>query len=1160
MWPMPVELDEKLLSNAAGWDVMKLARAYVAQGQVLSSHWAHPLLRGVLQVGELSIRASMVINSGSNIENLCACREAREWGKICAHGVAVGLHWLNAQEAGGAGGPSTTAATPVAKATARKAPLLLRAGNGEPAELFIILPPNFEQAAARGRVMLVIEAGWGGGRCPLNALPKGRAYAFSPKDNAVLDALEELTGGETPTVLQLETGNFAALLPVLAGHPGMTLGKSSPVTVTKTPFALPLRATLESNGEIVLALKEKSAPPVMVGDWIWQNSTLQPLALPGALKDVLRGPVRITRMQVPVFLMQQWPQLQAGPENWNAAPLPSPPPGERARVRGLPASPESAEVHGDGESGAVEANFKLEDFSLQPQTPRFLLELRGGLAKLDARVQCAYGPRILTLGVTDPQENVWLPDPDAPTHYSTRDAAAERGALARLQRQGFSAPDSSGRLQLPGENAVLNFFAREFPRLQREWEVTLDEHLSNRTLRSIERIEPQFQITSSGMQWFDLGVVFATASGETFSAAEIQRLVLSGQSHTRSKGGKTVVIDTGAVEELQEVLLDCAPRQHTQGYRLNNAQAGFLEATLRQHTGWKVQAPAAWRDRAARQSGGAKLDCPPLGNLESVLRPYQRHGVAWLHFLRENGFGGILADEMGLGKTLQTLAFLRFVIQQQVGFTGTKSIATTNPAPSPPPGLARRSLRAKAAERSGVRGHPTPPGSAEAQGRASSNAPANSPLSAAGDAHTPLPPEGGVPVAPMLIVCPTTLVFNWLAEAKKFTPELKVLALHGPDRHAAFAQIAQNHVVVTSYALIRRDAERYREFEFDTVVLDEAQHIKNRQTQNAQAVKAVKAKHRLVLTGTPLENSVLDLWSIFDFLMPGYLGTAQDFRERYEIPITKTRDTAIQQRLARRLRPFLLRRLKKDVAADLPAKLEQVSFCELTPEQRGVYQQVIEAGRKEVLAAGGAQGVAKSRMVVLTALLRLRQVCCDLRLLKLDNVDPATASGKLEHLFGELLEEVIDGGHRVLVFSQFTSMLALLKERLTEQGIEYCYLDGSTTNRGAVVEKFQTNSAFPVFLISLKAGGVGLNLTGADTVIHFDPWWNPAVEDQAMDRAHRIGQSRVVTSYKLITRDTVEEKILLLQNRKREIIRSTIGGEEEFAAALSWEEIQELLA
>jgi SNF2 family DNA or RNA helicase len=383
------------------------------------------------------------------------------------------------------------------------------------------------------------------------------------------------------------------------------------------------------------------------------------------------------------------------------------------------------------------------------------------------------------------------------------------------------------------------------------------------------------------------------------------------------------------------------------------------------------------------------------------------------------------------------------------------------------------------------------------------------------------------------------------------------MALQGPDRHELFDGISSHDLVITSYALIRRDAERYRGLEFDTVVLDEAQHIKNRETQNAQAVKAVAARHRLVLTGTPLENSVLDLWSIFDFLMPGYLGSAKDFRERYELPISRENNAPAQGRLARRLRPFMLRRLKKEVAPDLPPRLEQVSICELTVEQRAVYQQVIEASRKEVLEAVGKEGT--SRMVVLNALLRLRQICCDLRLLKLDGVDPVKSSGKMD-MFAELLEEVIDGGHRLLVFSQFVSMLTLLKERLASQNVDYCYLDGATSDRAAVVQRFQSNPQIPVFLISLKAGGVGLNLTGADTVIHFDPWWNPAVEDQATDRAHRIGQTRVVTSYKLIARDTVEEKILNLQNRKRDLIRATIGSDEEFAAALSWDEIQELLS
>ena len=1023
---------------------MKQARAYLAQGQVLSSYWAPPLLRGVVQSGGMSFRASLVINSDIDMENLCTCRDAREWGKICAHVVSVGLHWLASQQKPAdqprpsPSGPPRRSGQAIRPA---RAPALQRSVDGKPAELSIILPPNLDQALARGKIMLVLEGAWSGGRGPLNALPRDTSYSFPGRDNEIIDQLEALAGGDTPAALQLPVQDFLSLLPALAEHPNISLGKSTRVSVSKNPLSLPLRATLEPNGEIVLALKARPAASTMAGDWVWQNNTLQPLGLPPLAKGVLNGPLRLTREQVPRFLNEHWPRWQA--------------------------------------AEGVEANFTLESFSLLPQAPRFLLELQGGLNQLSALLQCGYGTRIMTVGVTSADESVWLPDPEMPTRYSTRDPAAERAALGRLQRCGFTGPDTGGKLQLLGQNAVLNFFAGEFPKLQAEWTVRLEERLERTCSQNLERIEPQFQITSSGVQWFDLGVVFASSGGQTFSPAEIQRLLLSGQGHARLRNGKLAVIDTGAVEELQEVLRDCAPRQHEQGYRISQTQAAFLESTLQQHGNWRVEAPTTWRERAARQSGEARLECPPLGNLESILRPYQKQGVAWLQFLRENGFGGILADEMGLGKTLQTLALFRHIRQSQ---------------------------------------------------------------------------PGGMP---MLIVCPTSLVFNWVAETAKFTPTVKILALHGPDQHSRFEEIPLSDVVVTSYALIRRDAERYRALEFDTVVLDEAQHIKNRQTQNAQAVKAIRARQRLVLTGTPMENSVLDLWSIFDFLMPGYLGTAQDFRERYEQPIARDKDVRTQARLARRMRPFLLRRLKRGCResprqdrATVVLRTDRRSAGRLPANRRGQPQEILEAV--------GDQGLARSRMMILSALLRLRQVCCDLRLLKLEGVNPANASGKLD-LFAELLEEVLDGGHRVLVFSQFVTMLTLLKERLTQDGIEFCYLDGSTTDRAAVVDRFQQTSAIPVFLISLKAGGTGLNLTGADTVIHFDPWWNPAVEDQATDRTHRIGQTKVVTSYKLITRDTVEEKILTLQNRKREVIQATIGGEEQFAAALSWDEIQELL-
>ena len=366
--------------------------------------------------------------------------------------------------------------------------------------------------------------------------------------------------------------------------------------------------------------------------------------------------------------------------------------------------------------------------------------------------------------------------------------------------------------------------------------------------------------------------------------------------------------------------------------------------------------------------------------------------------------------------------------------------------------------------------------------------------------------------------------------------------------------------MITSYPLLRRDVDRYRSIEFSTVILDESQHIKNPDTQNAQAAGSLTARRRFVLTGTPMENSVRDLWSVMNFLMPGYLGTRNDFKDRYEVPIHDGSSAdPVRARLSKRLRPFMLRRLKREVATDLPDKIEQVAYCELTAEQADVYGELLRQSRVKVEEASVEKNQGRARILMLTALLRLRQACCDLRLLKLDGVNPKRSSAKLD-LLDELLQEAMDGGHRVLIFSQFVTMLQILKERLASSGTPFCYLDGSTKDRSSVVDKFQGDSAIPIFLISLKAGGVGLNLTGADTVIHFDPWWNPAVEAQATDRAHRIGQKNVVTSYKLITRGTVEEKILNLQNKKREMIDAMVESDEPMMSALSMDEIQDLLS
>ncbi|HEY5622100.1 MAG TPA: SNF2-related protein, partial [Pontiella sp.] len=380
---------------------------------------------------------------------------------------------------------------------------------------------------------------------------------------------------------------------------------------------------------------------------------------------------------------------------------------------------------------------------------------------------------------------------------------------------------------------------------------------------------------------------------------------------------------------------------------------------------------------------------------------------------------------------------------------------------------------------------------------------------------------------PALIICPTSLVENWKEEAARFTPNLKTLILHGSERHRRWKNIEKVDLVITSYALMRRDIEKHLEYTYSIALLDEAQHIKNRTTQNALAAKKIKADHRLVLTGTPIENGVSDLWSIMDFLMPGYLGHHKTFREYYELPILNggSEGEHAQEKLKRKLHPFMLRRMKKQVAKDLPPKIERIAPCKLTQDQHKVYQQLLADSKARISEMVEKDGFNKSRMEILKTLLRLRQTCNHIDLLKLEGVRSKHPSAKME-LFFELLNEALDSKHRVLVFSQFTSMLAILKREMDSRSLKYCYLDGSTKDRQDVVRKFNKDHSIPVFLMSLKAGGTGLNLTGADMVIHFDPWWNPAVEDQATDRAHRIGQKRTVYSVKLISKGTVEEKVV----------------------------------
>ena len=429
-------------------------------------------------------------------------------------------------------------------------------------------------------------------------------------------------------------------------------------------------------------------------------------------------------------------------------------------------------------------------------------------------------------------------------------------------------------------------------------------------------------------------------------------------------------------------------------------------------------------------------------------------------------------------------------------------------------------------------------------------------------AHLLAEKEAGRLDRPSLLVAPTSVLGNWRAEVQRFAPGLRTLVLHGPQRKAAHGALGDFDLVVTSYALLPRDREALEAQPWHLAIFDEAQYLKNPAAQATKAAVALEARQRLCLTGTPVENSLDELWSLFSLTVPSLLGDRTGFRRQFRTPIEKRGDADRQRVLARRVRPFLLRRTKEEVASELPPKTEIVEAVEPHAAQRDLYETIRLAMDKRVREEVARKGLARSHITILDALLKLRQVCCDPRLVKLESarkrVAKGAASAKLERLL-EMLPELLADGRRVLLFSQFTSMLDLIKPELERLGIAFVELTGETRDRETPVRRFQAGEV-PLFLISLKAGGTGLNLTAADTVIHYDPWWNPAVEAQATDRAHRIGQDKPVFVYKLVTTGTVEERMVQLQERKRQLgeaVYDEAGGAERLLTA---EDVDFLLA
>ena len=432
-------------------------------------------------------------------------------------------------------------------------------------------------------------------------------------------------------------------------------------------------------------------------------------------------------------------------------------------------------------------------------------------------------------------------------------------------------------------------------------------------------------------------------------------------------------------------------------------------------------------------------------------------------------------------------------------------------------------------------------------------------------AHILIEKQAGRLDCPALVVLPTSLIFNWQAEARKIGPALRVLSLQGPERASEFAAMAAHDVVLTTYPLLWRDQTLLEAQPFHLLLLDEAQTVKNPASRSAQAVRCLRARHRLCLTGTPLENHLGELWTQFDFLMPGFLGDARSFQRLWRKPIEINGETARARLLAQRVRPFILRRRKQDVASELPPKTEVIRRVQLRDAQRALYESVRVAADEQVRRILARKGFSGAHITILDALLKLRQVCCDPWLLKTTPHKTRASEtdmprAKLELLL-DMLPALVAEGRRILVFSQFTQMLALIETELTALDLPWLALTGKTpvAQRGAVVARFQQGTV-PIFLVSLKAGGVGLNLTAADTVIHMDPWWNPAVEEQATARAHRIGQQNAVFVYKIVVEGSIEERILALQERKAALAEGVLGNDAALAQKFTAEDLQLLLA
>ncbi|HEX4141145.1 MAG TPA: SNF2-related protein, partial [Candidatus Methylacidiphilales bacterium] len=811
-----VELNQSLLVDLGGWPAMKEARALVERGKVLEVTRDGATIRARVQGAEKIHEPQITLaDRVANVSVRCTCPDSRRSGRVCAHALAAGLALLSGSPRPPGAGREKPASPDLVSANATSpAPgthvsrcglprfALDAAPAGTPrVELTILLPLLLQEALGKDPVRVILEARRDDDAQPqpfdaiLPALRGG--FAVSEEDERLFAALERVSGS-IAGVNAIPRAKIGAVLRALDAHPRVWLGKKQRIEVRAGAERPQLLLRTRDNGSLEVGTRVPSRP-ISVRDgrglpslpWTVEGATLTESAtLPAGFSP--SGTLVVPREEIPDFLSRRLPELE--------------------RACDLAFAP------------------GFEEFQLEVGRPAFEARLEGALSGLTLELIAHYDDRAFALEGKADAANRYYSDARRSNRFWRRNAAAEREALAEVERAGFALVRGD-KFSLIRERDVARFLANTLPRWRQSWAVHLGSRLES-VMATVDIAQPEFSLRrGSGEDWLSLDLKLTTRGEPVpLDAAEIQRWLQTGQTHTRTAQGRTLLVPTEAWGEMQEVLADCEVDQQPGAIHVARTFAPYVAGAL-----------------TAQGFHGANVaaETPPpdvKGALDPALwaqlRAYQAQGVTWLAGLTQQKLNGLLADDMGLGKTLQALAFAAWL---------------------------RRVRDAK-----------------------------------------------GLASLPLLVVCPTSLVTNWLRETARFTPQLRALDLTGADRAAKFARRGEHDLLVTSYAILRRDVEMYRAAEFSLVILDEAQHIKNRGSQNAQAAKALRTDLRLVLTGTPLENSVLDLWSIYDFLLPGYLGTANDFRERYETPLTKSPDARVMERLRQRVKPFFLRRTKEE--------------------------------------------------------------------------------------------------------------------------------------------------------------------------------------------------------------------------------------------------------